>query len=505
MIQHWITLPVIWPLLTGVLLIFMARASRDAKRIVSVTSAVLAVPMMWVLLHQATAGEYQVYAVGNWVPPFGIVLVLDRLAAMMLMMTAVLAALALLYGIRGDDKPGRNFHPLFHFQLMGIQGAFLTGDIFNLFVFFEILLISSYGLLMHGAGPARTRATLHYVILNLTGSALFLIGVGTLYGVLGTLNMADMVLAMRDVPAADLPLARAGGLILLIVFGLKAAMLPLYFWLPNAYSSASPSVASLFAIMTKVGVYSILRVHGLLFGDSAGAVAGSIDTWLWPIAALTMVLGAVGVIGARTLKRVVSYLVIVSVGTLLIVVASNHEPMLIGGLFYLIHSTFITAALFLLADIIAGQRGAMLDDLSPAPAVVQPRLLGVIFFFSAASVAGLPPLSGFIGKALILQGSAGQAFAPLMWLILLAAGLVALISLSRAGSTIFWRVTEQPSGGRKADKMKLLVASVLLLISPALSILGEPVIQYVTATAAQVMDTEGYIRAVLGSTQRGGF
>ncbi|WLD59126.1 monovalent cation/H+ antiporter subunit D [Salinispirillum sp. LH 10-3-1] len=503
MMQHWITLPILWPLLTGVLLIFMARAGRDAKRAVSLVSALVSLPIMILLVQQAMTDQIQVYALGNWVPPFGIVLVLDRLTALLLLMTSILAIMALLYGIRGDDKPGRNFHPLFHFQLVGIYGAFLTGDLFNLFVFFEILLISSYGLLMHGAGPARTRATLHYVILNLTGSALFLIGVGTLYGMLGTLNMADLAVQMRNIPVEDAPIVQAAGLILLVVFGLKAAMLPLYFWLPNAYSSASPSVASLFAIMTKVGVYAVLRVHGLLYGPEAGVVAGSIMAWVWPIAALTIVFGAFGVIGARTLKRAVSYLVIVSVGTLLIVAATEDQQTLVGGIYYLIHSTFITAALFLIADIISEQRGATQDYLAPAQPLAQPRLLAVIFFFSAASVAGLPPLSGFIGKALILTGSAGASFAVVMWFVMLGAGLVGLISMSRAGSTIFWRVSESTAIGRKADRMKLAVALMLLALSPLLTIFAEPVIQYAQATATQLLNTTGYIEAVLGPSALG--
>ncbi|MDQ2075366.1 monovalent cation/H+ antiporter subunit D [Marinimicrobium sp. ABcell2] len=496
--QHWITLPIMLPLCTGVALIFMARAHLDAKRAVSLISALLSIPVTAVLLIQAGAGEYQVYAVGNWQPPYGIALVLDRFAAMMLMMTSILGLLALLYGIRSDDKGGRNYHALFHFQLMGLQGAFLTGDLFNLFVFFEITLISSYGLLMHGAGPERTRASLHYVILNLAGSALFLIGVGTLYGVLGTLNLADLAIRISEVAPEDAPLVLAAGLILLVVFGLKAAMLPLYFWLPNAYSSASPSVASLFAIMTKLGIYSILRVHGLLFGPEAGVLENAISTWLWPIALLTMIFGAIGVLGARTLKRVVSYLVIVSVGTVLAIVATDDLATWSGGLYYLIHSTFITAALFLLADIISNQRGQAKDYLKPAQPLRQPRLLGSIFFIAAVSVAGLPPLSGFISKASILQASAGSSFAPALWLILLAAGLITLVSMSRAGSTIFWSHSDDSNEGtRRADKTKLGVALLLLLVSPLMTVYGEALLSYCQATAEQLRDTSGYIDAVM--------
>lgn len=497
MSAHWITVPIMLPLITGVLLIFMARAHLDAKRAVSLVSALCSVPVMVLLVAQAHTGDYQIYAVGNWAPPFGIVLVLDRFAAMLLMMTAVLALLALLYGIRSDDKGGRNYHALFHFQLMGLQGAFLTGDLFNLFVFFEITLISSYGLLMHGAGPDRTRASLHYVILNLTGSALFLIGVGALYGILGTLNMADLALRITALPADDGPIVLAAGLILLVVFGLKAAMLPLYFWLPNAYSSASPSVASLFAIMTKLGVYAIWRVHGLLFGPDAGVLASSIFSWVWPLALLTVLFGAIGVLGARSMKRVVSYLVIVSVGTLLAVIASEDLDVWAGGLYYLIHSTFITAALFLLADVISAQRGQVQDYLRPGPPLRYPSLLGAVFFLAAVSVAGLPPLSGFVSKVMILQGSAGTTWAPMLWVVLLTAGLVALISLSRAGSTLFWSIEAGDGPGKKADKTKVGVILLLLLISPAMSLWAEPILAYCQAAAEQLWHVQGYLQAVL--------
>lgn len=495
--HHWITLPVMLPLLTGVVLIFMARAPLNAKRTVSIASVILSLPVMAVLVAQASSGNYQVYAMGDWTPPFGIVLVLDRFAAMLLMLSAVLALLALLYGVRSDDRGGRNYHPLFHFQLMGLQGAFLTGDLFNLFVFFEITLISSYGLLMHGAGPKRTRASLHYVILNLTGSALFLIGVGALYGVLGSLNMADLAVRIGDMPLEDTPLVLAAGLILLVVFGLKAAMLPLHFWLPQAYSSASASVACLFAIMTKLGVYSILRVHGLLFGREAGVLDGSIRAWLWPMAIFTLVVGAIGVLGARTLKRVVSYLVIVSIGTLLAVVSTGDSETLAGGLYYLIHSTLITAALFLLADLISAQRGLLADYLMPAPAMTQSRLLGILFFIAAISVVGLPPLAGFVSKAVIFSGSADLPFAPALWSVLLLSGLASMISMSRAGTTIFWSHTDEHPQVKNADKTKVMATVTLLLLGPIMVVFADPILHYCRDAAIQLGDARGYIDAVL--------
>ena len=256
--SHLPIMPVLVPMFVGALLLVL-RGSLDMKRAMALLATLVQVLLASLLMVEASQGT-QVYALGNWMPPFGIVLVVDRLSALLLLVTSILASGALLYAIRGDDAAGRNFHPLFQFQLMGINGAFLTGDLFNLFVFFEILLIASYALLLHGAGSARVRSGLHYLLLNLTGSALFLIAVGTLYGVTGTLNMADMALRVRELGADDAPLVGAAGMLLLVVFGLKTAFFPLYFWLPRAYAAASAPVGALFAIMTKVGLYSILRV-----------------------------------------------------------------------------------------------------------------------------------------------------------------------------------------------------------------------------------------------------
>lgn len=287
--SHWLILPILLPLFAGSLLL-LPLAERW-QRGLSLLAALALIPLSLLLIRTAASGDLSVYALGNWAAPFGIVLMLDRLAALMLLATAVLGSAALIYALRGDDRLGKHFHALFQFQLLGINGAFLTGDLFNLFVFFEILLIASYALLLHGGGAERVRSGLHYVILNLVGSAFFLIAVGTLYGLTGTLNMADMAQKIAMADAERAPLLAAAGLLLLVVFALKAALLPLYFWLPRAYAAASAPVAALFAIMTKVGIYSILRVYTLVFGDAAGELANLAQAWLWPLALATLGLG----------------------------------------------------------------------------------------------------------------------------------------------------------------------------------------------------------------------
>ncbi|MEH6567046.1 MAG: monovalent cation/H+ antiporter subunit D [Halopseudomonas sp.] len=496
--SHLPILPIFLPMVVGAVLLLL-RGSLDFKRGISLLATFAQLPLAAILLLRASE-ETLIYTLGDWLPPFGIVLVVDRLSALMLLITAVLAFGAMLYALRGDDAAGRNFHPLFQFQLMGITGAFLTGDLFNLFVFFEILLIASYALLLHGAGSARVRAGLHYVLLNLTGSALFLIAVGTLYGVLGTLNMADMAVRVSQLSAADQPLVGAAGMLLLVVFGLKTAVFPLYFWLPRAYSAASAPVAALFAIMTKVGLYSILRVYTLIFGEQAQDLAHMVNDWLWPLALLTLVLGAVGALAAATLTGLIAYLVVLSVGTMLAGLALGTPEALRATLFYLMHSTWITGAFFLLAGVLQRVRGPRFAArLVAGPAVPHPMLLGGIFFLSAMSIVGMPPLSGFIGKLLLLSAAGSGSMAGWLYPVVLGSGLLSLIALSRAGTTLFWRQAEVTAAGEPLDGVRLAAVVILLLASPLLVLFAEPVLAYLDATADQLLQPQSYIDAVLGA------
>lgn len=494
--SHLPIMPVLVPMFVGALLLVL-RGTLDMKRALALLATLVQVLLASLLMVQASQGT-QVYALGNWMPPFGIVLVMDRLSALLLLVTSVLASGALLYAIRGDDAAGRNFHPLFQFQLMGINGAFLTGDLFNLFVFFEILLIASYALLLHGAGSARVRSGLHYLLLNLTGSALFLIAVGTLYGVTGTLNMADMALRVRELGADDAPLVGAAGMLLLVVFGLKTAFFPLYFWLPRAYAAASAPVGALFAIMTKVGLYSILRVYTLIFGPEAGPLVDMAVGWLWPLALVTLGLGAIGALAASTLNALSAYLVVVSVGTLLAGVSLGTEEALSASLYYLMHSTWISGALFLLTGMLQRVRGPRFAArLVAGPALPHPMLLGGLFFLAAMAVAGMPPLSGFLGKLMLLGAAGSGREAAWLYPVVLGSGLLALIALSRAGSTLFWRHTDVAPSGEPLDGMRLTATLLLLLCSPALVVFAAPTLEYLNQTATQLLQPQGYIDAVM--------
>ncbi|MCJ1879842.1 monovalent cation/H+ antiporter subunit D [Pseudomonas nitroreducens] len=492
--NHWLILPVLLPLFAGCALLLVGER---LQRGLSLLATLTLLPLAAVLLQQADSGVVQFYALGNWQPPFGIILVLDRLSALMIAATALLASLSLIYALRGDDKRGKRFHPLFQFQLLGLNGAFLTGDLFNLFVFFEILLIASYALLLHGGGAGRVRAGVHYVVLNLVGSAFFLIAVGTLYGITGTLNMAHMAERVAQLSAEQAPLVRAAALLLLVVFGLKAALLPLYFWLPRAYAEATAPVAALFSIMTKVGIYSILRVYTLIFGEQAGELANLAQAWLWPLALAGIVAGALGALAATTLQAMLSYLVVVSAGTLLAAIALGTPEALSAALYYLLHSIWVAGGLFLLADLIARQRGDKAGRLVQGPALLQPHLLGGAFFFGAIAVAGLPPLSGFLGKLMLLRSVTGGSEAVALWSVVLLSGLVTIVALSRAGSTLFWRTGNTVLGSAEREPVKLLATFGLLASAPLMVVAARPLLTYAQATAAQLLDAGLYRQAIL--------
>src|SRR5690554_2494924 len=304
MSQHLIILPILSPMLSALVLLLYNRANPSLQRCLSLAFTGLLLIASLLLLRQASNDTLIFYALGNWQAPYGIVLMLDRLSALMLTLTAVLAMGCIIFACAGDDQRGGYFHGIFQLQLMGLNGAFLTGDLFNLFVFFEITLLASYALMMHGGGKERIGAGLHYVILNLAGSALFLVALGVLYGATGTLNMADMARRVAQMSGDQTALVTAGALLLIVVFSLKAALLPLYFWLPRTYAAAPAPVAALFAIMTKLGLYAILRVQSLIFADTP--VAEAIATWLWWAGLATIALAAVGVLAARDLRTLVA-------------------------------------------------------------------------------------------------------------------------------------------------------------------------------------------------------
>ncbi|MDP2061782.1 MAG: monovalent cation/H+ antiporter subunit D [Phaeovulum sp.] len=492
--NHWIIAPVVLPALLAPLLVLLARHDLRAQRLLSGAGTVLFAALAGVLLAQSSSGEIGVYRLGNWPAPFGIALVVDRLAALMLGLTAALALAVLAHVLgTGWDARGRHFHALFQFQLMGLAGAFLTGDAFNLFVFFEVMLIASYGLMIHGGGRARLRAGVQYVVMNLAGSVLFLFALGTIYAVTGTLNMADLAVRAAAIPASDAALLRVGAVLLLLVFAIKAALVPLQFWLPATYANAPGPVAALFAILTKVGVYAILRLFTLGFGPSSAAsdIGG---TLLLPAAGVTLLIGMTGVLGARDLGRMAAFSVIGSIGTMMLGVAVFTPAATGAALFYLIHSTLVAGALFLTADLVRGQRGSL--SLAPGPRFASHGLLAAVFFVVAIGVAGMPPLPGFLGKLMILDAVRAVPGGWAIWAAILIGSLMAVAGLARAGAAVFWETTPEEAA---APSQPLALAGVagLLTVLVGLSLAAGPVSAWLNAAAASLYAPAPYIAAVL--------
>jgi multicomponent K+:H+ antiporter subunit D len=497
--DHLPILPVAIPALAAPVALLAMRRRRGLAVGIAVLSCLVQFGLALLLMQQVSGGAILAYAVGDWPAPYGIVLVADRLAALMLVLTSVLALIALLHAVvTRADRKGWHFHPLFQFQLMGLNGAFLTGDLFNLFVFFEVLLIASYGLMLHGQGPARLKAGVQYVVVNLVGSSLFLIALGMLYALTGTLNMADLGLRVAAVPAADQGMLRVAGLLLASVFALKAALAPLHLWLPRTYAVATPAVAALFAIMTKVGVYSMIRVVPQVFGEAAGAAAWVPAPWLLPAALAGAVIGFAGVFTARTLSEQAAYAVIGSTATLLIAVAGWSTDSLGAALYYLVHSTLAGAALFLVVDAAARRRGSYGDAASPGPAFAGRGVTALLFMAAAIAATGLPPLSGFIGKLLILQAVTEQPDWGWAWGVILGTTLFGVIGFARTGSAVFWKVAEgsgtPPAPSSRAD---MIAPALALALLAALSIGAGAASDYARAAAAQALDPAQTAAAVL--------
>ncbi len=498
--NHWMILPILLPAVVAPLLAMSVRHDIVLARIFSVGSTVALLMLGMVSLGIASHGETLTYAVGNWDPPFGIVLVLDRLTALMLVLTSLLGLCVLLYAISGCDNKGQHFHPLFQFQLMGLNGAFLTGDLFNLFVFFEVLLIASYGLMVHGGGGARLRAGIQYIVINLVGSSVFLVALGLIYGVTGTLNMADLAKKLPNIASSDMAILMTGSTLLLVVFAIKSALFPLQFWLPGTYTNTSGTVAALFAIMTKVGVYSIIRVQSVVFNEAGKLPFGVLD-WMLPAAAVTLCIGMVGVVAARSLGQQASMMALASIGTLLIAVSASTPQSHSAGLYYMLHSTFAVAALFLIIDMVIIRRSGEGDALTEGGRFKHIGLLGALFFLAAIAVLGMPPLSGFIGKLLVMDSIRGVTGWAWIWALILLTSLLGMIGFSSSGSLVFWKSlsVDWSHDAPQDTKTGLSVVSIGLIVGLLVLLTGfaGPVTTYLDSVAAQLFDPAQYLDAVL--------
>jgi multicomponent K+:H+ antiporter subunit D len=483
------------------------------RRGISYTSGLLGLFTAVNYLIFASSGQISVYNLGEWTAPFGIVLVLDQLSALMLVLTYGLAVPVMWFASKEWDERGRYFHAMCHFLLMGLTGAFLTGDLFNLFVFFEILLMASYVLLLHGQGKARFQLGIHYVTINLLASALFLIGLGMIYGSVGSLNMADVARLMPLLEGDQHRIAVAGGLLLFTVFGIKAAMLPVGFWLPKTYAVATTPVAALFTIMTKVGIYAILRVNGTVFDD---AISREILQYiLLPIGLITSVYGVIGAMGAERLRRFIGFMILSSVGTILIAISLFNTLAWAAALYYLVHSTIIAAAFYILSGWITSQRGEFKDHFKIAPQMKQHKVVALTYFTIALMMAGLPPFSGFLGKVFILQATAHSPYQLLIIVTVLVVSLLSIIAFTRVGFVIFWRATKPEDNPNEAayaayqalpeqaPKRNDKTIYLLLVGLMAYMVFAGPIQKYTYQTAEQIQNNVLYEQTLLKTDEHG--
>jgi multicomponent K+:H+ antiporter subunit D len=519
--QHLIMVPVLLPLLCGALLVPFNESRHRFKFVVNMVSVLCLFAVAVRLLVMTDNGLWpqgiNVYLAANWAAPFGIALVADRMAAMMLLLTSIIAGCALLYSAQLWSRIGVHFHSLFQFLLMGINGTFLTHDLFNLFVFFEVMLAASYGLLLHGYNVARLRAGIHYVAINLAASLLFLIGVALIYASTGTLNMADLAARMPNAGAHQLPLLKTGATILALAFLVKSAMWPLGFWLPATYSAASPPVAAMLVLMTKVGPYVILRVWLLAFSSTAGPAAGfAFDLFLWGGMA-TIVFGAAGMLATDVSARLAGYASVVSSGILLAVIGYGQPSLVSAGLYYLLGSTLALSAFMLLLELIERIRSpgaavlavtmeAFAVEESPGepvgvgiPAAL--AFLGLSFAACALVITGLPPLSGFVAKfglfhALLNPPASGTT--PTTWtlmVLIVLSGMAAIIALLRFGVRTFWAAgnVAQP----RLPVTEVAPICLLLGLCVLLTVQAGPVMAYLIRTGSDLHRPELYIERVL--------
>lgn len=518
--HHLIIAPILVPLLASALLLFLDERQRVAKAMISVISTLVLVLIAFILLKiESGPNDFGgVYLLGNWAAPFGIVLVLDGLSALMLFLAALLGIAALVFSLARWHAKGAHFHSMFQLLLAGLNGAFLTGDLFNLFVFFEVMLAASYGLMLHGSGPLRVKAGMHYIAVNLVAALFFLIGVSLIYGTAGTLNMADLAARLPQIEPDRLMLLQAGAGVLGVAFLIKAGMWPLCFWLPTAYSAASAPVAGIFAILSKLGIYVILRLTMLLFGD--GPLDGFGANALLLGGMVTLIYGIIGVLASQALGRLAGYSVLVSSGTLLMVLGINDGVVSSGALLYLVSSTFTISAFFMLIELVERGQDAGANVLAvtmeaygegdeegneEADGVTMPgtmAILGLCFAACGILLAGLPPLSGFIAKfamlsAMLGAGAIGVPPTAAVWtliVLVILSGVASLIAMTRVGIRTFW-------GSLEGTVPRVLVIELtpvmfLLALTLLLTIWAGPAMQYMDTTIRTLGNPASYIEAV---------
>ncbi|WRP05914.1 Na+/H+ antiporter subunit D [Rossellomorea aquimaris] len=485
-------LPILIPLFTAIILMFVSKYVK-VQRGISAISTLATIAASLVLIYTISNDGIQTINLGSWVAPFGITLVSDMLSALLVTTTSIITLVVLLYSFKsiGADRERFYYYPVVQFLMVGVNGAFTTGDIFNLFVFFEVMLMSSYVLLVLGGTKAQLREGIKYILVNVISSALFVIAVAYLYSVVGTLNMADISRKIADVNQPGILTAIA--IMFLLVFGLKGAIFPLYFWLPGSYYAPPTPVLALFgALLTKVGIYSILRTYTLFFYHDIGYTHEILSM----LAILTIVLGCIGAIAYWDVKKIIIYNIIIAVGVILFGVSTMNPEALEGAIYYLVHDMIIKAALFLLVGVMIAITGT--TDLKKMGGLIKEYpWLGWTFLVAAFSLAGIPPLSGFIGKLLILRGSfAAEAYVGAG--VILASSLLVLYSVIKIFLNGIWGAPKEYTGVSKGHARYLWMTSALLVVLAVCYGFGAEAVRPLFSQAAEVLVNPNlYIDAVL--------
>ena len=495
-----VALPILIPLMSGALSMAFWR-SRMMQRLIGIAgTAALLATSIW-LFASVQAQGYVIMNAGGWAAPFGITLVADLLSAIMVVLTGIIGFAVAVYSLPTIGRGHENFgyYPLMHLLLAGVAGAFLTGDIFNLYVWFEVMLLASFALLILGGERAQMEGAIKYVTLNLLSSVIFLSAVGLLYGTLGTLNMADI--ARRVALVEDNTLIDVLAVMFMISFGIKAAAFPLFFWLPAAYHTPPVAVSALFAgLLTKVGVYALFRVFTLIFNQS---VDFTHDILLWG-AGLTMLTGVLGAAAQFEFRRILSFHIVSQIGYMLMGLALFTPLALVGGVFYILHHIIVKTNLFLISGVVYRLKGT--HDLKRLGGVYKAwPLLGVLFLIPALSLAGVPPLSGFFAKFVLIRASIEAGHIGITVIALLV-GLLTLYSMTKIWAEVFWK--KAPDDDNAAPKVAPLSQRHLwLMLLPIVGLAactvfiglnGQLLYDVAEASAAQLLDPQGYIDAVLG-------
>ncbi|HZG71832.1 MAG TPA: Na+/H+ antiporter subunit D [Chondromyces sp.] len=485
-------LPILIPLLTAIVLIFLGK-TLVLQRVVSILSALGTLTASIVLLLTVRNEGIQTLDVGSWPAPFGITLVSDMLSALLVTTTSLIVVCVIIYSFRsiGEARERYYYYPVVQFLLVGVNGAFTTGDIFNLFVFFEVMLMSSYVLIVIGGTKIQLRESIKYILVNVISSALFVIAVAFLYSVVGSLNMADI--SRRIAEIGQPPILTVIAILFLIVFGLKGAIFPMYFWLPGSYYAPPAPVLALFgALLTKVGVYSILRTYTLFFYHDTGFT----HELLGLLAMITILVGVIGAIAYWDVKKIIIYNIITAVGVIVFGISVMTEESIEGSISYLIHDMIIKAALFLLIGIMIRITGT--SNLRQMGGLIKKYpWLGWTFLVSAFALAGIPPLSGFVGKMLIIRGgfSAGEYVGALLVLL---SSLLVLYSVVKIFMNGFWKAPKDyPGEEQQPVKALFFPAALLVLAAVAYGVGAEAVYPFISQAADALVDPSIYIDAVL--------